>query len=150
MQRPPLAREIPINSLNRPRHRAPPLPQRIQPDTERREEQPENPNRDPTGEELLRKHVPRPIHGHGPEDEQTECHDDGHDPAELGRFLELGLLGGLFLGAARVPAGDELEIDVGGGREVAVVTLADGFHRLPVVGLRLESEGEDGDEDEGG
>jgi len=47
-------------------------------------------------------------------------------------------------------AGDQFEVDVRGGGQVVVVALADRLHGEPVVVLRAEGIGEDGDEDERG
>lgn len=132
-------------------HTVPPLPERIDTHTRRREEQPNNPDAHPARKERFTEHIPSPIQRHGPQNQQNKRHNDREGFRDKGCTGEFGLFfGGFFGGEAGDVVGDGFDVDVLRGGDGDVVAEADERHGFVVVVLGAEGVGEDGDEDEGG
>ena len=65
-----LARNIEIDELASSSQRLAPFEDGEQADGEEGAEDPDDADRDPAGKEWLAKNICRPVHGHGPEDQE--------------------------------------------------------------------------------
>jgi hypothetical protein len=101
-----------------------------------------------TGEEFLAEDITGSIQGHWPEHEESDGHEDSHAAGDDCAFLEMLLLRLIknHLGCDGLSTYG-LDIDVELRGNIAIVTLIDGSHRVPVVLLLAEGEGENRDED---
>jgi hypothetical protein len=144
-----LSGEIQIHGANGVRHAAATLPQREEDDAKRGAEQPEDADDDPAAEEGFAEDVAGAVHRHGPEDQQAQSHDDCQRAGVEGGLVELARLFLRHVLRVRGLARDEFQVDVGSGGDVRVVDLADVAHRLVVVVLPAEDQGQDWDEDHG-
>lgn len=145
-----LAGDIKIDSLERSSEVLASLKDREETDCNERADEPHDAYNNPSREKLLAEDVASAVHGHRPEDQESDGQDDSRDFGDIGGAEQRGLLDGHFGSRGVGLAWDELEVDVCLGSLVVVISLSDGSHGLPVVLVDTEDEGEEGSEDERG
>ena len=143
-----LSGDIKVDSLDSADGGLAALPKWVDGDGTSGAEDPEDTDRDPTGEERLAEDVTAAIHRHGPENKEGNGHEEGHVAGNLGSPLKHFLFLNLILSRMGLMARDELKIDVSSVSNIVVVGLADLLHALPVVLRRGKGVGENGDEDD--
>ena len=144
------AGDIQIDSLKREHQLLAALPNREDTDAHKRADEPNDSDDDPARKELLAEDIACTVERHGPEYEESEGEEYGHALGDLGGAKELGLFQGHCLFSGNSFTWHHFEIDISLCSEIVVVTLADSGHRLPVVFVDAENQGENRGEDERG